>query len=75
MEIEKKLNSLAKKIAASEQKIAKEKATIEQCKKEIDSLRYLRYTQTLKECDMTDDELIAFLKNTKKAVPGEEIAL
>lgn len=64
MDIDKKIAQLIGKIAECDQRIAETQARKKEYQKQLDSLRYLRYTETLNELEMTDDELIAFLKST-----------
>lgn len=66
MEISEKIHQLEAKIQRSEERIEREQKKIEEYRKEVASLRYLRYDNVCKELNLSDDELIAFVRQMKQ---------
>ena len=65
-EISKKITALEEKINASEKKVAREKDKIKAMRKELSNLRFLRYTATIEEYKLSDDELMDFIRRAKQ---------
>lgn len=66
MDLTTKIVRLEGKIASTEAQIAREQANLETMKKELKSLRYLRIENAMNTCQMSDDQLLAFLDAVKK---------
>ncbi len=65
MEIADKISQMEKKIQQTEARIERDQQKLEAYRKELESLRFLRYDSVRKELNLSDEELIRFLRQMK----------